>query len=106
MEEKKLNIWMFIPIASMILFIICFFINKALPTSYTVTIWRNSFEAFSGLTMFLPMSGIPIGIIGLVKKWNKTLSIINIILGILTIIFITWLFFVMILGFMSLANMY
>ena len=105
-NEKKLNVVMFLPIASIVLCGICFCIQRYMPTSYTVTVFTNAFDSFVGLMMFLPMSGIPIGIIGLNKGWNKALSIINIVIGSLMFLGILFLLMLLIFGLVMLAQMY
>jgi len=105
-NEKKFNVVMFLPIASIVLCGICFCIQRHMPTSYTVTAFTNAFDSFVGLMMFLPMSGIPIGIIGLSKGWNKVLSIINIVIGSLMFLGILFLLMLLIFGLVMLAQMY
>lgn len=87
-DEKKgvVKPIQFIPIVLFIASIPIYMITKSAVLTNSGSMFLRQLDDLLGMIMLTPIAGLPIGITGLTKHWNKALSIIDIVIGVIFVI--------------------
>ena len=99
-ENSNIRPIQFLPIILLALSIPAYFITKSAVLVNSGSMLLRYLDELLGTITVTPISGLPIGIIGLKNGWNKALSVIDIVIGsVFALIFIVLIImFFMMLG--------
>lgn len=85
--KHDINKIQFLPIILLVLAILAYIIEGTdILVNGRASMLKNYFSSLLGTMMLTPVTGVPVGIIGLKKGWNKILSIIDIVIGAIVVI--------------------
>ena len=85
--KHDINKIQFLPIILLILAILAYIIEGTdVLVNGQASMLKNYLSSLLGMMMLAPVTGIPVGIMGLKQGWNKILSIIDIVIGVIVVI--------------------
>ena len=99
--KNDINKIQFLPIILLVLAILAYIIEGTdILVNGQASMFKNYFSSVLGMMMLSPITGIPVGIIGLKQGWNKILSIIDIVIGtiVMIVLLVLVVMFFMMLG--------